>query len=42
MDRMREERQREQKSDKGRAMKPREMETEGRMKRWMARDKYGR
>lgn len=41
MDRMKEERKREQKSDKGRAMELREMETEGGMKRWMARDEYG-
>lgn len=37
MDRMREERKREQKCDKGRTMELREMETEGGMKRWMVR-----
>lgn len=41
MDRMREERKREQKSDKGRATELREMGTEGGMKRWMVRDEYG-
>lgn len=41
MDRMSEERKREQKSDKGRMMELREMETERGMKRWMVRDEYG-
>ncbi|KAG8002546.1 hypothetical protein GBF38_015002 [Nibea albiflora] len=38
MDRMREERKREQKSDKRRVMELRGMETEGGMKRWMTLD----
>lgn len=41
MDRVREERNREQKSDKGRVMELREMGTEDGMKRWMVRDEHG-
>ena len=42
MERMKEERKRVQKSDKGRAMELGEMETEGGMKRCMEGDGYGR
>lgn len=41
MDRTKEERKKEQKSDKERAMELREMETEGWLKRGMVGDVYG-